>query len=81
MGVKLTPIPQIPDREPTDHETLLLLYVEISKRRINITVNRLSSNDVTTAEILEAGEDLGTELGRALEAKISVRRIIARLQE
>ncbi len=24
MGVKLTPIPQIPDREPTDHETLLL---------------------------------------------------------
>lgn len=24
LGVKLTPIPQIPDREPTDHETLLL---------------------------------------------------------
>ncbi len=24
MGVKLTPIPQIPDREPTAHETLLL---------------------------------------------------------
>ena len=24
MGIKLTPIPQIPDREPTDHETLLL---------------------------------------------------------
>ena len=24
MGVKLTPIPQMPDREPTDHETLLL---------------------------------------------------------
>lgn len=58
-----------------------LLFVEISRRRINITVNRLSSNDVTTAEILEAGEDLGTELGRALEAKISLRRIIARLQE
>jgi hypothetical protein len=58
-----------------------LLFVEISKRRINITVNRLSSNDVTTAEILEAGEDLGAELGRALEAKISVIRIIARLQE
>ena len=24
MSVKLTPIPQLPDREPTDHETLLL---------------------------------------------------------
>ena len=24
MGIKLTPIPQIPDREPTNHETLLL---------------------------------------------------------
>ena len=24
MGIKLTPIPQIPDREPSDHETLLL---------------------------------------------------------
>ena len=58
-----------------------LLFVEISKRRINITVNRLSNNDVTNSEILEVGEDLGTELGRALEAKISVRRIIARLQE
>jgi hypothetical protein len=58
-----------------------LLFVEISRRRISITVNRLSSNDVTTTEILEAGEDLGTELGRALEVKISVRRIIARLQE
>ena len=24
MGIKLTPIPQIPDREPSDHETVLL---------------------------------------------------------
>ena len=58
-----------------------LLFVEISKRRINITINRLSGNDTTTSEILEAGEDLGAELGKALEAKISVRRILARLQE
>ena len=58
-----------------------LLFVEISQRRINITVNRLSSNDVTTSEFIEAGEDLSAELGKALEAKISVRRIVARLQE
>jgi hypothetical protein len=59
----------------------LLLFVEISRRRININVNRISSNDVTSSEILEAGEDLGTELGRILEVKISVKRIIDRLQE
>jgi hypothetical protein len=48
---------------------------------INITVHRISSNDVTSSEILEAGEDLGTELGKILEVKISVRRIIDHLQE
>jgi hypothetical protein len=58
-----------------------LLFVEISRRRINITVNRISSNDVTSSEILEAGEDLGAELGRILEVKINARRIIDRLQE
>ena len=58
-----------------------LLFVEISRRRINITVNRISSSDITASEIIEAGEDLGAELGRILEVKISIRRIIARLQE
>ncbi|MCC0178456.1 restriction endonuclease subunit S [Waterburya agarophytonicola K14] len=58
-----------------------LLFVEISERRIEITINRISSDDVANSIISEVGEDLGTELGRALEAKISVRRIISRLQE
>ena len=58
-----------------------LLFLEISRRRIQITVNRISPLDVAPEEILEAGEDLGNELGRLLEAKISVERIVNRLQE
>lgn len=58
-----------------------LLFVEISRRRIKITVNRLSSTNVTSPAILEIGEDLSTELGKVLEAKIRIRRLIARLQE
>ena len=58
-----------------------LLFVEISRRRIQITVNRISPVDVTPENILEVGEDLGTELGRILEVKIGIRRILNRLQE
>lgn len=57
-----------------------LLFVEISRRRIQITINRLLSANVSDEEIQEVGEDLGTELGKALEAKISIRNIINRLQ-
>jgi hypothetical protein len=58
-----------------------LLFLEISRRRIQITVNRISPSDVASEEIVEAGEDLGNELGRLLEAKISVERIVNRLRE
>jgi hypothetical protein len=58
-----------------------LLFLEISRRRIQITVNRISPLDVAEEEILEAAKDLGTELGRLLEAKMSVERIVNRLRE
>ena len=58
-----------------------LLYVEISRRRIQITMNRISSVDVSADQIIEAVEDLGLELGRAIEAKIGVKRIVDRLRE
>jgi hypothetical protein len=57
-----------------------LLFVEISKRRIQITVNRIVSSGTTDNDILEVGEDLGMELGRVIEAKISVRQIVERLR-
>ncbi len=58
-----------------------LLFAEIARRRIQITINRLKSVNVTAEDIQEVGEDLGTELGRALEAKIRVRQILVRLQK
>jgi hypothetical protein len=58
-----------------------LLFVEISRRRIQASVERVSATDVTAKEIQEAGEDLGTLLGRVLEAKISGRRLLDVLEK
>ena len=58
-----------------------LLFVETSRRQIQITVELISPDDVTALEIQEAGEDLGSILGRALETKIRVERIINNLEE
>ena len=58
-----------------------LLFVETSRRQIQTTVELISADEVTFLEIQEAGEDLGTLLGRALETKITVVRIITSLSE
>lgn len=58
-----------------------LLFVEIAKRRIQITINRLLVNDLTEDEITEIGEDLSAELGAVLEAKIRIEKILNRLRE
>ncbi len=58
-----------------------LLFVETSRRQIQITIELISPDDVTALEIQEAGEDLGNILGRALETKIRVERIIHNLEE
>ena len=57
-----------------------LLFVEISKRRIRLTVNRISQLD-TTIELEEVGEDLGTELGKTLETKIEIEAVVKRLEK
>jgi hypothetical protein len=58
-----------------------LLFVEISRRRVQITINRLSSTDVNPEILSLAGEDLSTELGKVLEAKIQIEQLLNRLQE
>lgn len=58
-----------------------LLFVEISRRRIQAIAERLNAPDITTAEIREAGEDLGILLGQCLEAKIRGRRILSILRD
>jgi hypothetical protein len=58
-----------------------LLFTDICRRRIQAIVDRISTPDATLAEIHEAGEDLGTLLGSAIETKISNRNILQILQE
>ena len=58
-----------------------LLFVEISRIRIQAIIERISAPDVTAEEIQEAGEDLGTLLGRVLEAKMGGKRIMRILEE
>lgn len=58
-----------------------LLFIEISRIRIQAIVERISAPDVIAEEIQEVGEDLGTLLGRVLETKIGSRRIIRILEE
>lgn len=58
-----------------------LLFVEISRRRIQAIVERVSAPDVTGREIQDAGEDLRTLLGRVRSAKMSGRRILDILEE
>lgn len=59
----------------------VLLFVETYKRQVQTTVETISPTDVPTKVIQEAGEDLATLLGRALETKIELGRIITRLEE
>ncbi len=57
-----------------------LLFVEISRRRIQTSVERLEVPDATAGDIQDVGEELGTLLGRVIEAKISGRQIISILE-
>lgn len=58
-----------------------LIFVETSRGQIQIAVETLSPTDVPDKVIQNAGQDLGTLLGRVLEVKLRVRRLIDRLEE
>ncbi len=57
-----------------------LVFVEISRRRIDYTTVIIASETVTDIAIREAGETLSELLGRVLEAKIVVNTIKSRLE-
>jgi len=57
-----------------------LFLVEIYQRRIQATVELLSVDNVGEEVVHEQGQDLGDLLGRAIESKIGVERIIRRLE-
>ena len=56
-----------------------LLFVENSRRRIQITVESISPENVRSQVIQEAGEDLAELLGIVLETKMLVNTVITRL--
>jgi hypothetical protein len=56
-----------------------ILFVEISRRRIDYARIVLLSETMTNEQIQEAGETLSELLGRVLEAKVIVSRIKNRL--
>ncbi|MCL1470996.1 hypothetical protein LAY57_09960 [Argonema antarcticum A004/B2] len=58
----------------------ILFSVETYKRQVQAMVEIISPTDVPAEVIQEAGEDLGNLLGRAIESKMAVRRIISRLE-
>lgn len=61
--------------------TNVLLFVNNSRRRIQIIIEKILAEEVTVdEEIQEAGEDLATLVGVTLEVKIEVERIITRLE-
>ena len=57
-----------------------LFFVEIYKRRIEAIVELLLPENVAEEIVQNAGEELGDLLGRALESKIGLGRIIDRLE-
>lgn len=56
-----------------------LLFVENSRRRIQITVESISPENVRSEVIQEGGEDLAELQGRVLETKMLVSTVMTRL--
>jgi hypothetical protein len=61
--------------------TNVLLFVEITKRRIQFTVDTISSPNLSLEVIQEAGEDLSEMLGRVLENKMLTSKTVAILED
>ncbi len=56
-----------------------LLFIETSRGQIQTTVETVEPNDTPDEIMQNAGERLGTLLGRVLEAKLRVEQLINRL--
>ncbi|MGK7930895.1 MAG: restriction endonuclease subunit S [Microcystaceae cyanobacterium] len=57
-----------------------ILFIDITRRRIEANIERISAVDVTSEEIQEAGEDISTLLGRIIEAKIEIQQAVTILE-
>jgi hypothetical protein len=59
----------------------VLFFIDSSRRRIQSIIETIEPADAQEELIQEAGEDLGEQLGRVIEAKMGVRRIMDTLEE
>ncbi|MDJ1180217.1 hypothetical protein PJF56_15240 [Roseofilum sp. BLCC_M91] len=57
-----------------------LFFIETSRKQIENIRRTLASSNVPDEVIQVAGEDLGDLLGRVLEVKLKVERLISRLE-
>ncbi|MDV2992383.1 MAG: hypothetical protein N4J56_002037 [Chroococcidiopsis sp. SAG 2025] len=77
-------LPQFPENAQMTqffaYFSTVLAFVGNSKRRIQVVLQKLATDEASAEEIQEAGEDLSTLLGQVLETKIEVRKIITRLR-
>ncbi len=56
------------------------LFIENSRRQVQKAVEFVSLTTVSNEEVQEAGEELGTLLGKTLEVKLRIERIVNRLE-
>jgi hypothetical protein len=56
------------------------LFVENSRRQLREAVEFVSLATVSNEEVQEAGEELASLLGKTIEVKLRIERIIARLE-
>jgi len=59
----------------------VLFFIDSARRGIQATIETIEPEDIKEELIQEAGEDLGEQLGRVIEAKMGVRRIMNTLEE
>ncbi|MGH2413643.1 MAG: hypothetical protein ACRDEA_08120 [Microcystaceae cyanobacterium] len=52
----------------------ILLFVETSKRQIQVIIKSISLENVVAEMIQDSGEDLGTLLGKVIEEEMRVRK-------
>jgi hypothetical protein len=58
-----------------------LFFVNSSRQQIQTIIDSTSTSETSIIRIQQIGEDLGTLFGQALEVKLRIERLVARLEE
>lgn len=58
----------------------VLLFIEVCKNQTQDVIDLFIATEPTARELQEVGEDLGNTLGKVVENKVEVTRIVTRLR-